>query len=568
MASNALQQYRKEMLGLLGDQTRDSTQRLSLIVDSPHSKALVRSLHSPELFFLMLDLGLEDSSELLQLASVQQLADLQHFAFWRGGELVPERAVRWLEWAKSAGDATLKKSMENIGPEAAIALLLKLGAIGRFDGEPEQEDELGEKEFVVRSPDGSFFMVCETEAAMQQAQTLIDLLYQADEDLARDLLTAAVFELLSNIEHLAEDFRTARLEELGFPPMQEAMELYELLSPAEVKRMLEAPGPVPAAPAPRAAHLDAPEGLLALRRTRRLETPTLLQQGLNGLSEDERRRVLNLMIYLMNGVLVVECAGDLTESPEPIMGMKRVEAFMNLGLEILQERYQAEVSDCLRRLNPRILFRLGYSSLLPLRRRAIELRRLAWRDRRFALLEDLPLGPVLDGLSGFIPRCFVRISASDVPEYSDFRTHDDIDRMKKHLAQAESWLTYLRDVLGLTREALEQLVPVDQRPFVTASTLVATRLANSILAREGFAPLEADDVAELLDLVFPWDQAGGTRRLEPTMKAVFETRLQSEDPGVQTLLRFAIEKLLRTLERVPSGEAIEPRFLGTALLVK
>src|SRR5690606_24773744 len=154
------------------------------------------------------------------------------------------------------------------------------------EGEP-QEDFLGPVE---RTPEGRFLIVFPPEGPdYAVAKRLIDELYADDPFMAGRFLYAIRWELESELTETALRWRNARLADLGFPSLEEALSLY-----ARVDR--KAPLPPPAgAPATR------PGFFLAA-----LERGTLLDRAL-GLVPDAARDTLQLqLVAILNAALVAD----------------------------------------------------------------------------------------------------------------------------------------------------------------------------------------------------------------------------------------------------------------------
>jgi hypothetical protein len=561
MDEQRLVAFRKSVLDILA-RPGGTMVKLDAILDDPASTELVQALSPSEFFFLIRDIGPDDAGSLMMLASEEQLGRSADFFLWSGRELAVERLDRWLRLAQEAGDAVLGKVLTSLDPELLVVQILKLARVVEYLDDPEQMDMLGAEEGVLRSPDGCFHLICgDNEDATVQCRNLLEILYTFDHEKARLLLKAAVWELPASLEEEAQRIREGRLEDLGFPPYEEAQEIYELYAPGDAVRELQAragktfDGRVP-------DNLDAVLALTALEARKE----SLLAATMRALPESTREALRQATIYLMNRILVVESKGDLSNAPELTYAATRAQDLMNLGLEQLTLKAGQKASQVLESLHPVLLFRTGYSLLLGLRRDANSLRTKAALGGRFGLLDDPPLGPALAGLARFVPQFFDGIKGEADLSYRDFCTLGDLDSMRRYLAHAKVRLDFLFDTLHIDPAKLRLLVPEKQQPFVTASTLAATALANLMIGREGVDPLGPPELQNLLDLLLPWDDSEGARKPDAFLVARMEQALVGQPTEVQELIRFSVAKLVKTLGHLPEGQAIETKYLGSALL--
>jgi hypothetical protein len=561
MDEQRLMEYRKSVLDILS-QPGGTMVKLDAILDSPESTAMIQALTPSEFFFLIRDIGPDDAGSLMMLASDEQLGRSADFFLWAGRDLAVERLDRWLRLAQEAGDEVLNKVVSAMDPELLVLQLLKLARIVEYLDDPEQMDMLGAEQGVLRSPDGCFHLICgDNEDATVQCRNLLEILYTFDHEKARLLLKAAVWELPASLEEEALRIRDGRLEDLGFPAYEEAQEVFELYSPADAIRELETragksfDGRLPET-------LDAVLALTALDGRHE----SLLAATLRALPEPTRETLRQATVFLMNRILVVESKGDLSNAPELAFAASRAQDLMNLGLELLALKFKQDAARVLAGLHPVLLFRTGYSALLGLRSQAGKLRSKASLGGRFGLLDDPPLGPALAGLARFVPQVFEGIKGEADLVYRDFRTLADLDAMKKYLAHAEQRLAFLFDTLRIDPAKLRVMVPEKQQPFVTASTLAATALANLMIGREGVDPLGPPELQNLLDLLLPWDDAEAARKPDAFLVGRMEQALAGQPTEIQELIRYSVAKLVKTLGHLPEGQAIETKYLGSALL--
>ncbi|MBU4413775.1 MAG: hypothetical protein KJ976_01545, partial [Proteobacteria bacterium] len=89
--SQNLSRQRKEILSLPPEKALDR------ILDSPQPAAIVHSFPEEDFYFLINDIGLEDSLQLLSLASDKQLEYILDIEVWERDRISVNRVTKWLD---------------------------------------------------------------------------------------------------------------------------------------------------------------------------------------------------------------------------------------------------------------------------------------------------------------------------------------------------------------------------------------------------------------------------------------------------------------------------------------
>src|SRR5262249_46692142 len=159
-------------------------------------------------------------------------------------------------------------------------------------------------------------------------------------------LEATRWEVPGEMEESAYRFRTGRLQDLGFPPIEEAARLFS--------RVDTGPAPAPATVA----------ALVASR-----EQPNYLEAAFRELDEVERDNLEAELRYLANATLVAE-----VEDPGDLDAIQRVgemvRDYLLLGLEHLTGGDPARAAQVVRDTETRRVFQMGFSLTLALKFRA------------------------------------------------------------------------------------------------------------------------------------------------------------------------------------------------------
>lgn len=360
---------------------------LEAILDDPEALPLVHSFPEEDFHFLIHDIGVEDCSELLAMASARQWTylldvetwnrdrpDLRELTRWFGRlmDAAPDRMTRWI------GDEQLELFEYYLYRNVDVA-------VREHDQDPA---DLGED--FVTFDDVFYFRFRETVFDPEEGSQLQEdrdqflntaLRRLSGEDLHhfQGILLESASLIPAEWEEEAYRLRNARLAEKGFPSFEEAVGIYQPLSPdrfaARARKHLfvprgdEAPYPVPLYAS---RHLGADD---RFGRALALVGDPVSREGLQA----EFAGLCNRLITA-DGRLIRE-RETLREAVAKACG------YLGLGLRSLtgpEENETARGADLALLLgHPLVdIFRVGYGEVLRLKWRAEKWRRNSWFERR------------------------------------------------------------------------------------------------------------------------------------------------------------------------------------------
>jgi hypothetical protein len=513
--------------------------RLDLILDARNPQALVRALPADELYLTIRDVGLADAVELVQLASPHQFKVFLDLDAWRGYAFDPSRAMPWLRAARSGAAmeprpaARWAAKLAAIDPE--ILFLLLRTSLRIHDLEVDEDPEFESDRFM-RTPEGKYdieFMVDGTEYLAIRG--ILDDLYAEDPFKATRLLSAIRSEFESELEETALRWRTARLADLGYPSLDEALSWFAR-PPAPGARMA-----APGAPA-------RPPGFFLAQ----FQRGTLLDRAVARLAPEDREAVELQIVSAANAVLVAD-AVDPGDPDAVRTSIEAARAYLELGLERLAGADEAAAAAALEQHPVKRVFQEGFVRVLELRWRAERIFRAGGAGRREAPILDAPLGEALTALVTKRPRYFPGLELERTewatPEAAvftprHFLSSADLGRTADALDLVEG-LAALARALGMHEVRVEGPLA----PRLTA--LYLTALANERLGRP-FAPA-------------PIPSAELTRAVA-ALGDVDDPRLAAAGaPGA--LLRALARQRLEELAQLREGHRVRPEHV-TALIVR
>ncbi len=398
-------------------------ERLDALIASSEAAALVQALPPEQLYVTVAEVGLADSTELVQLASPAQFQALVDLGAWKRDTLDPHGLLEWIRAARGDDAETLLRKVHGLDLELLESMLRAFTVVHDLEETPDPHVE----GVTLDSADGRYRVEFKVEGPEQAAlrALLLDLMAEDPFAFSR-LLEALRWEVPSEMEEAALRFRWARLSDLGFPDPESAAGLYAA---------------VRLPPAPEAAA----SGELLRTGPRRVD---FVQAALEGLEPVEAENALEELRGVFNAALVADGAdpGDLEAFRA---SAERARDTLGLGLEYLTGGDPRRGAAVVRDTPFRQIFQTGFSLGLRLRHRADRLaaRPLARVDGQWMLWPEQ--AAVLGALRRPRPmRALPVEGAEPVP----FRSLTEIHHAERELERAEQQQALLGTLLGNDEE--------------------------------------------------------------------------------------------------------------------
>jgi hypothetical protein len=309
---------------------------------------VIPRLPEAELCFTVKAIGLADAGWVLAHASDEQVQACVDLDAW-GPDAVPdrERLSAWMAALLEGGDEALLRAVHALDTELLMLWLAdRVTAHLKPDGDPGWEAPAG-----ARTLEGQFYVVARRSGDdLEDALRVLELLFESDYWLYFRLLQAVSWESTPDNEEFALRWRTGRLQDLGFPPREEALAIYAAPRPEELETL-------PAAPAPGVGEWHLPVWLPELPAT--ADPRLLLFQAAGELEAAARRSFFYAFVSLANQLAVADRLplGDAESLPAAIDKAARA---ASAGLAWLADRHGVTPAEALRRAPLARLFRIGH----------------------------------------------------------------------------------------------------------------------------------------------------------------------------------------------------------------
>jgi hypothetical protein len=246
--NNALDRWKKLSVERREILSLPSEKALDRILDAHQPAALVHSIPEEDLYFLAHDIGLEDSLQLLSLASNKQWEYLVDLEVWEKDRLEIRSITKWLDLLFKADQVRLIKWLLSEKTEFLELYLLKNVEV-RIREHDQDPSDFGEGFFtvdnvyyirVMEDPADQISDISEsdTQPKRDRREFLVKFLESiaaCDHVKYQQILHEALSIIPAEVEEEAFRMRNVRLAEKGFLPFDEAIGVYQPLSPKDLK---------------------------------------------------------------------------------------------------------------------------------------------------------------------------------------------------------------------------------------------------------------------------------------------------------------------------------------------
>ena len=531
-------------------------ERLEFILNSPDPREQVAQLPETDLFLTVKELGIQESVDLISLATPEQTTHLLDLDLWERDQLSKEKIVVWLEALEACGEEKLKELFETLDSELVVAIFQKLIRVVKIEN---PDDDFSEDSDQGVTLDGYYYSRFLSEKEGPLITRLLKFL-QADDPLYyQNLLEWVYLRLPLEEEETALRWRRGRLADHGFPDFFEALEIYRYVPPEQVREDQWPDLSIPEASFYPPSHLDsAGKG-------------SFLFAALNrGLEEGQITRIKWELANLANYILVAD-GGDVNE-PAPIyQSVQKAFQFLDLGLRHLSRDDLGRTVEVLSRIPLLRVFQTGYSLGLDLKYRAEAIiRKGEWYRDLFQREEvlDSPFKETIRGLLFKSPLYYDRPGGGNYRPFQDLREIEETAALLSNLAELGRLISHR---LGVAAGEINRLSTFSlYQPDPSLSAVCLTVLANRMLSGQAvLQPLTVEDWERVMGMLYEEDQEAGFTPAGPKIfqhgYRLFADKGPALSPTEEEVLRWWLDVLVNKLEtelgRIPAGGKADPRFI-------
>jgi hypothetical protein len=564
-----LQQKRREILAL------PANEALERILEDAQPAALVHSFPEPDFYFLVQDIGPEDSLALLSLASDRQWDYLIDLETWQRDRIEIHAVTRWMNLLLEADPQRFIRWFLNERLEFVEFYLFNNIEV-RIREHDQDPSDFGDEFF---SLDGVYFIRITGTSGESEFEKFSDAQRRAfitklTEQLAafdhltfQNVLLEATHLIPSETEEDCYRWRKVRLAEKGFLPFDEAVGIYQPITLRDVERARAKiiPSSSPAEPL-----LPVP-----LYPINMLKQDNYFTRALSSIApQDVLHEIQAEFASLCNQIIVADHK-TIRGQDELRQTVRKACGYLSIGLERLSPDAQKadphHAAALITRYPLTTIFRLGFGRALKLKWRAEKWLPQCWFARtglRLTFWGEQWMG-VLGGLLIKKPLFYDNYKSGVL--YREFESLEDIQTTENSFSQIKA----VDDLLSLMTISLDRPLSYG---FLTYKNLILTLWARHYLQLEEktLTPLALKEFIPFFEDLLPGrlnSAAEPLRKIDPGMKALFLKWLAVNsglmDFEITERLGPTLEVLFQEIEndlgRVATKD-LDPRYVHLFLL--
>jgi hypothetical protein len=563
-----LQQMRKKIVSMSPENA------LNAILDSPQPAALIHSFPEEDFYFLIHDIGLEDSHPLLSLASARQWEYIVDLEVWQKHRIELKSVTRWFDLLFKVDPNRFIKWFLDQKTEFMEFYLFKNIEV-KIREENQDPSEFGNEFFTY---DDMFYVrFLDDTFELETEETESDETIKKD----RDAFLSQFFKTLAAVDHVtyqkvlleacsvipaeteeeAYRLRNVRLAEKGFLPYEEAIGVYRPLKPEDFEKQ---DTKFTTADPDRKLFFPVP-----LYHSGMLDQKNLFTAALKKIEIDDIIEQIQTEFAGLCNLIISADQKNIREKQELKTIVKKVCGYLNIGFERLSpDNRSPDAGHCaiLIRNHPLSnIFKVGYGIALELKWKAEKWQEKSWFKKQGLLLSfwgEQWLG-VLGGLLIKKPLFFDNYKTGVL--YREFMSMEDIRATDNVLSE----IILFDDLLSLMAINPE---PVTDR-FLTCKNFILTLWARDYLGLSGeIEPLHLDEFKRLFDDL--WVDKKKPYKIKQSMKESFLNWL-SDRTGfanyeISRKLGHTLENLFGEIQSEygdVSSKDLDPKYIDLFLTV-
>lgn len=379
-------------------------ERVALILGDPDDQKLTRALHPQELYWLFKEVDVPEAMELLALANPLQCLFILDMELWKGWSFEADKGVEYLGYILKGSEEHFLELLPHLDFNLLSLLLgrelVVAGGIGDLNTDEERQTDWD------HTFDDVFLIKFKNPKHAQVIGSFLELVCRFDNPLYTALMESVSGEIDIESEEECYHLKSGRLADLGFPPLDEALEIYSRINPATFT--------------PGRSKVLVQTGEATTLPATFLTGTTFLERVILRMDSELFRMELN---YLVNTALVADQA-HLADTEYMRSVVERVYGYLNIALEYLCQGDEMKGAEILSGEYLKSLFQLGFSIVLDLKFKAEKL-----TD------SDYATGKALSGLKSPRPRYYRGFDADGIDGYREFREMQDVKTMSDFLVQ-------------------------------------------------------------------------------------------------------------------------------------
>lgn len=322
-------------------------QRAAVLATLDAPEPVIAALPEAEFCFTVKALGLHDAGWILEHATQEQVVAAVDLDAWSGYEVDLATLTDWIDAIATIDRPAMLRAVQALDPELVVLFLKsKIDVVQKPTGDDGFEPPDGSQTL-----EGQFHLVAKDENEdLGSVLAILHTLFSEDYWVYFRFMQGVVWELDSDTTEWALRWRRGRLEDLGFPPRDEAMRIYHFIAPKDRAKLDDSDRPLDV------SAWSLPISLPSLPDLR--ETQHRIFRAVAELADEERLACFYALTALANRVAVADqlALSDAESTPRAI---EKAARFASEGLAHIAEANQLSDVEVLRRVTLERLFAVG-----------------------------------------------------------------------------------------------------------------------------------------------------------------------------------------------------------------
>ncbi len=519
------------------------SERARTIIDSTYTQQILEQLPAQETYLIIKDAWGSDSQILLQYVPPEAISRFIDLDCWEKDTLSVDNVMEWLWELYNASFDALDQALETIDLEILVLLFQSYIEVVHVIPTDEHIPDLMDEGF--ESLDNNYFYrITHEDDRSSLVKEILSVLFTNHQDLYYSILEGVMFEMRSSMEENSYEQRSLRLMEMGFPPPDEALSIYQHIRREKLlnQGILEEKTPI----------INKNHMLPTVYLDRFSQGKQLLVSALARAGQDTRDRFVYEMIYLANKIIMADFR-PLNEMSEIQHSMEKATSLTNLGLSVAVKEKGLPPETILGTMNADTLFSIGYNVIYEQQRRL----KLFLKEKELALIPER----VREYLGGLMKK-------RPLYKNREFSSLEELDEVKNFIDRLEA-MSNLLDRLGW-EDRIADLSQTNVGANLDMENIILTSLVVAGHDKPGFRPLERSEVLAFLSRAT--HISAGTRSTVPEFRDRLESYLSQVDDSIdKAVIKGLAGQLIMRLEEETSGivnaDILDPRFI-TCFTVK
>jgi len=541
-------------------------QKRDLILSAPEAERLVQSFAPDTLFYTLKELGIADAGDLLSLAIPEQVRWLFDLDCWERDRPNFDRMREWIEALAEAGRKRMADGLMELDLELVALLLRQYLKVHRLD-DPQNLPDAPSEQFV-QFDEHYLIELVRHDAISALISEFLEESFERDYNYFASLMEEIYWGVEAELEEQAYNFRGARLADRGFPDFFEAQNVFAYVNPRqfiEIRARYEQPSrPDPDAD----GEIVAPDLALVPSGGDNSLFNNALTAGFAG---QGKRQLRSEMAMVSNQVLVARSI-DFGDLDAVKVAVEMTHDYMNLGLEHLAGGDLKSAIEQLRDTHLKLLFQLGVSLTIDLRKEAETMvERLGLDPRRHREIGYLD-SPYREAIAGFLerqPRFFAGLDGGGAMHLRGFRVMRDLHLGYAVIEQIEALKELFKTLLGIDISAASFRAEAAGREIRLSQVLLTALVRNALDRRPSPDPIEASRLDEMRAAIMTHGRPPA--ELKPEFRQMADNLIDERVPTAsRDRYQPFVDSCLRMLEdefaELDPTAHIDPRFMRSVLI--